>query len=86
MTDSITAVKDDTCGATGGIEREDGLDLEVGGRCVEVFEHHFQRTLAVLVRVLWGFREKDRMFGGVHAKTVDESVMPYLPNNTIISP
>ena len=52
--DTVTRVKDDTGGATRGIEGEDGLDGDVHGGDGECLDHDFRRLLSSLLAL--GFK------------------------------
>lgn len=51
MCDSISRVEDTAGGATGGVEREHSLDVDIHGRDVEGLEHDLSHPLAVGLRV-----------------------------------
>lgn len=55
MGNSVARVKHYSCGAAGGVEREDGLDGGVEGGDVEGFEEDLGGGFAVLTRVEGGF-------------------------------
>ena len=57
--DTVSGVKDASCGTSRGVERKDGLDVNVHGEDVECFEHDLGHALPVCVGVLGSFREED---------------------------
>jgi len=76
--DTITRVQHDTGGTTGSVERQDGLDSHVHGRCVEGLEHDLGHFLAVSLGVEGSLSEEDRVFLRGNAQLIVESVMPDL--------
>ena len=74
--DTIARVEDDTGGAAGGVEREDGLDADVHSGDVEGLEHDLRHLLAVDLGVHGSFGEEDVVAFGVDAELVVEGVVP----------
>lgn len=76
--DTISGVEHDTCGTTGGVEREHSLDGDVHGGSVEGLEHDLGHLFTVSLGVKWGLGEEDWMLLGGHTELVVEGVMPDL--------
>ena len=76
--DSIARIKNDTSGATGGVEREDCLygDIECGG--VESFEHDLRHFLAISLGVEGSLCEENWVLLGSNTQLIVECVMPDL--------
>ena len=64
MGDTISGIKNDTSGTSGGVQGKDGLDTNVHGRDVEGLEHNLRHLLAVGFGVKRRLGEKDRVFLG----------------------
>ena len=73
---TITRVKDGTSSTTRGVQREDGLDVDVHGWDVERLKHNLRHALTVGLWVEWGFGQKNRVLLWGNTKFVVESVMP----------
>mmetsp|Transcript_13713 Transcript_13713/g.28060 ORF Transcript_13713/g.28060 Transcript_13713/m.28060 type:complete len:392 (+) Transcript_13713:62-1237(+) len=76
--DTISGVKDAASGAAGGVEGEDGLDVDVHGRDVEGLEHDLGHALAVGLGVEGSLSEEDGVLLGGDAELVVEGVVPDL--------
>merc|ERR1711974_41516 len=76
--DTISGIKDDTGGTTGGIERENGLDGDVHSRRAEGFEHDLGHLLTVSLGVKRGFGEQDGRLLRGDTELVVEGVVPDL--------
>merc|ERR1712042_114382 len=67
---TITRVEDDTGGAAGGVEGEDGLDGDVHGGGVECLEHDLGHLLTVGLGVKWGLSQEDGVLLGGNSELV----------------
>lgn len=75
---TITGVKNDTGGTSGGVEGEDSLDGDVHGWGVEGLEHDLGHLLSVGLWVQWGLSEENWVFLWSNTEFVVEGVMPDL--------
>eukprot|EP00760_Papus_ankaliazontas_P000002 PhM_4_TR10001/c0_g1_i1/m.90410 len=73
---TVAAVNHEAVGATCGIERHDGLDLDIHGGHAERLEHDLEHLLAVRFGVKRGLREEHGVVGGVDAQLAREAVLP----------
>lgn len=78
MGDAIAGVKDDSGGAAGGVEGQNGLDGHVHGRHVKGLKHDLRHLLAVGLGVEWRLRQQHRVLLGRHAQLIVEGVVPDL--------
>ena len=78
MRDAVTRVADDTRSSARGVQRQDGLDVDVEGWRVERFKHDLRHLLSVGFRVEWRLGEKHRVFLWGHTELVVEGVVPDL--------
>jgi hypothetical protein len=76
--DTITRIHDNTSGSSGGIQGQDGLDLNVHSGDIESFKHDGGHLLSVGLGVQWGLSEKDGMLLWANTELIVESVMPDL--------
>ena len=76
--DSVSGVEDAPGGTAGGVEGEDGLDVDVHGRDVEGLEHDLGHALPVGLGVEGGLSEEDGVLLGGDAELVVEGVVPDL--------
>lgn len=76
--DAITRVHDDTGGASRGVERENGLDGDVHGGCVEGLEHDLSHLLSVGFGVQWSLGQQDWVLFWGNAQFIVEGVVPDL--------
>ena len=76
--DSVSGIEDAAGGTSGGVQGEDGLDVDVHGRDVEGLEHDLGHALAVGLGVLGGLGEEDGVGLGRDAELVVEGVVPDL--------
>ncbi len=76
--DTITGVKHDTSGTTRSVERENSMDGDVEGGCIERLEHDLGHLLSVGFGVEGSFSEENGVLFGCDTKFVIESVMPDL--------
>ena len=74
--DTVSGVKDASRGTSRGVERKDGLDVNVHGEDVECFEHDLGHALPVRLGVLGSFCEENWVGLGSDAKLIVEGVMP----------
>lgn len=75
---TITGVEHDTGGTTGGVQRQDSLDGNVEGRCVEGLEDNLGHLLTVGLRVDGGLSEQDGVLLRSDTELVVEGVVPNL--------
>jgi hypothetical protein len=73
---TITRVEHNTCGSTGSVQGEHGLDCDVHGGSVEGLEHDLGHLFSVGLGVEWGFSEQDWVFFGGNTEFIVECVMP----------
>ena len=78
VSDTITGVKHDTGGATGGVQREHGLDRDVECWGVEGLEDDLGHLLTVGLRVDWRLGKQDGVLLWSNTELVVEGVMPDL--------
>merc|ERR1719209_1893872 len=76
--DAIADVEDETGGATGSVEGEDGLDTDVSGRGVEGLEDDLDHLLPVGFWVEGGLGVEMRRLVGRDSQLVVEGVVPDL--------
>jgi len=76
--DAVARVQHDAGGAAGRVQREDGLDGDVGGRRVEGLEHDLGHLFAVGLGVQRRFGQQDGVVLGRHPQLVVEGVVPDL--------
>ena len=76
--DSVSGIEDAAGGTSGGVQGEDGLDVDVHGRDVEGLEHDLRHALAVRLRVERRLGEEDRVLLRRDAELVVEGVVPDL--------
>ena len=76
--DSVSRIEDASSGASGGVEGEHGLDVDVHGGDIKGLEHDLGHTLAVGLGVLGGFGEQHGVRLGGDAELVVEGVVPDL--------
>jgi hypothetical protein len=76
--DTITRVKHASGGTTRGIERQDGLNVNIHSRDVEGLEHDLGHAFSVGLRVKRSLSKKDRVFLRSDTKFVVEGVVPDL--------
>lgn len=76
--DTITGIEDATGGTGGGVEGEDGLDLDVHGGDAEGLEHDLGHSLSVGLGVHGGLGQEDGMLVGGDTELVVEGVVPDL--------
>merc|ERR1719182_1350323 len=76
--DTISGVKDDTGGTSGGVEGKHGLDGDVHGGGVECLKHDLGHLFSVGLGVEWGLSEQDWVLFGGNSQFVVEGVMPDL--------
>lgn len=58
MSDPITAVQDEACGSSRGVETQDSLGREVQCGGIESLEEDFRSLLSIGIRVEWGFGQE----------------------------
>jgi len=75
---TISRVEDNTSGTTGSVERQDGLDGDIEGGCVEGLEDDLCHLLSVGLGVYRGFGEEDWMLFRGDTQLIVEGVMPNL--------
>lgn len=75
---TITRVKDDTGGTTGGVQRQNGLDGDVEGGGVEGLEDDLGHLLTVGLGVDGGFGQENRVLLRGDTELVVECVVPNL--------
>ena len=78
VSDTVTGVKHDTGGTTGGVKGEDSLDGDVEGRGVEGLENDLGHLLTVALGVDGSLSEEDGVLLGSHTELVVEGVVPDL--------
>ena len=78
MGNTVTRVKHDTGGTSGGVQGQHSLDRDVHGWGVEGLEHDLGHLLSVALWVQRGLREQDRVLVRGHTKLVVEGVVPDL--------
>ena len=76
--DTITGIQDNTCGTTGSVKGEDGLDGDVEGGGVEGFENDLGHLLSVGLGVDGRLGQEHGVLFGGDSELVVESVMPDL--------
>merc|ERR1711963_1180434 len=76
--DTISGVKDDTSGTTGGVQGEDSLDGDVHGGRVEGLEHDLGHLLTVGLGVEGSLSQEDGVLLGGNTELVVEGVVPDL--------
>lgn len=76
--DTITRVKNDTGGTTGGVQRQDSLDGDVESGGVEGLEDNLGHLLTVGLGVNGGLSEQDGVLLRGNTQLVVEGVMPDL--------
>merc|ERR1719158_1487571 len=76
--DTITGVKNNTGGSSGGVQGKDSLDGDVHGGGVEGLEHDLAHLFSVGLGVHWGFSQKNVVFFRSNSKLIVEGVMPDL--------
>lgn len=76
--DTVTRVKDDTGGTTGGVQRQDGLDGDVERGGVEGLEDDLGHLLSVGLGVDGGLSQEDGVLLGGDTELVVEGVVPNL--------
>ena len=75
---TISTIKDTSGGTSGGVQGEDGLDVDVHGGAVEGLEHDLSHSLTVGLGVEGGLSEEDGVLLRGNTKLVVESVVPDL--------
>lgn len=78
VSDTVTRVKHDTGGTTGGVQRQHGLDRDVEGGGVEGLEDDLGHLLPVGLGVDGGFGQEDGVLLGSDTEFVVECVVPDL--------
>ena len=76
--DAIAGVEHDAGGATGGVQRQHGLDGHVHGGSVERLEHDLGHLLTVGLGVERSLSQQHRVLLGRHTQLVVEGVVPDL--------
>merc|ERR1719220_2825305 len=74
--DTITGVKDDTGGTSGGVQGEPCLDGDVHGGRVEGLKHNLSHLLTVGLGVEGSLSQEDGVLLGGYTELVVEGVMP----------
>ena len=78
VSDTVTRVKHDTGGSTGGVQRQNSLDRDVESWDVESLEHDLSHLLSVRLRVHWSLRQQNWVLLRSNSQLVVEGVMPDL--------
>jgi len=78
MSDTITHIQDDAGSTARGVQREDSLNGNIGGRAVERFEEDLDHLLSVGLRVERRFSHQAGVLFWRNSQLVGEGVMPYL--------
>ena len=76
--DSVSGIEDASGGTSGGVEGEDGLDVDVHCGDVEGLEHDLGHALPVGLGVEGGLSEEDGVLLGGDTELIVESVVPDL--------
>jgi hypothetical protein len=78
VSDTVTGIKHDTRGTTGGVQRKDSLDGNVEGRRVEGLEDDLGHLLSVRLGVDGSFGEQDWVLLRGDTQLIVEGVVPDL--------
>merc|ERR1712178_664427 len=76
--DTISGVKHNTCGTTGSVQGEHGLDSDVHGGAVEGLKHNLCHLFTVSLGVEGSLSQEDGLLLGGNTEFIVEGVMPDL--------
>jgi hypothetical protein len=77
MRNTLTRVKDYTCGTTRGVKRENCLHVDIEARHIEDFEHDLSHLLSVKLRVQRCFCHQDGVLFWRNTQFAVKGVMPH---------
>jgi hypothetical protein len=75
---TVTRVKNDTSGTTGGVKRQDSLDRDIESRRVESLKHNLGHFFAVRLGVERCLSKENRVFLRSNTEFIVEGMMPDL--------